>query len=360
LSVADTSLKIVESDGLKATNAYSFISYIPQALGLGIGRFLNLTLLWSYYLGRITNVITYALLAAIAIRLTPVYKNIFFMIATMPMSVYLAASYNQDAFGMGMILLTIALFLFLLNKKDQSINFVALIIFSAFCMLITLSKFPYVLLVLLLPFIPAKKFKKPQYYVLSYLMILLTAAFAVVWMKSYSSIPHPFVPEGVNMGKQIEQMLNDPIFAIRNFGGNMISQLTTLLMLFTFGWLTYGSNAAAIVYLIFLGSMILMSPQERVFTKLEKWGSGLVSLGIYTAILLSMYLTWTAVGETEISGLQGRYFIGMLPLLPVFLNIGPPLKKLDTAYQEKIGRLTTQVPILFIYFSLALTLVTYY
>jgi uncharacterized membrane protein len=155
-------------------------------------------------------------------------------------------------------------------------------------------------------------------------------------------------------------MLNDPIFAIRNFGGNMISQLTTLLMLFTFGWLTYGSNAAAIVYLIFLGSMILMSPQERVFTKLEKWGSGLVSLGIYTAILLSMYLTWTAVGETEISGLQGRYFIGMLPLLPVFLNIGPPLKKLDTAYQEKIGRLTTQVPILFIYFSLALTLVTYY
>jgi hypothetical protein len=50
----------------------------------------------------------------------------------------------------------------------------------------------------------------------------------------------------------------------------------------------------------------------------------------------------------------------MLPLLPVFLNIGPPLKKLDTAYQEKIGRLTTQVPILFIYFSLALTLVTYY
>ncbi|MDK2936171.1 MAG: hypothetical protein PWP62_1179 [Eubacteriaceae bacterium] len=360
LSVADTSLKIVESDGLKATNAYSFISYIPQALGLGIGRFLNLTLLWSYYLGRITNVITYALLAAIAIRLTPVYKNIFFMIATMPMSVYLAASYNQDAFGMGMILLTIALFLFLLNKKDQSINFVALIIFSAFCMLITLSKFPYVLLVLLLPFIPAKKFKKPQYYALSYLMILLTAAFAVVWMKSYSSIPHPFVPEGVNMGKQIEQMLNDPIFAIRNFGGNMISQLTTLLMLFTFGWLTYGSNAAAIVYLIFLGSMILMSPQERVFTKLEKWGSGLVSLGIYTAILLSMYLTWTAVGETEISGLQGRYFIGMLPLLPVFLNIGPPLKKLDTAYQEKIGRLTTQVPILFIYFSLALTLVTYY
>lgn len=360
LNIADTSIKIVESDGLKATNAYSFISYIPQALGLGIGRLLNLTLLWSYYLGRITNVIAYGILAAIAIRLTPVYKNIFFIIATMPMSVYLAASYNQDAFGMGMILLTIALFLYLLNQKDQSIGVVALIIYAVFCMLITLSKFPYVLLVLLLAFIPPKKFKKPQYYAISYLMILLTAAFAVVWMKSYSSIPHPFAPDGVNMGKQLGQMLNDPIFAIRNFGGNMISQLTTLLMLFTFGWLTYGSNAAAIVYLIFLGSMILMSPQEKVFTRLEKWGSGLVSLGIYTAILLSMYLTWTAVGATEIAGLQGRYFIGMLPLLPIFLNIGPPLKKLNLAYQEKIGWLTNIGSVAFIYFSLALTLVTYY
>jgi uncharacterized membrane protein len=131
-------------------------------------------------------------------------------------------------------------------------------------------------------------------------------------------------------------------------------------MLFTFGWLTYGSNAAAIVYLIFLGSMILMSPQEKVFTRLEKWGSGLVSLGIYTAILLSMYLTWTAVGATEIAGLQGRYFIGMLPLLPIFLNIGPPLKKLNLAYQEKIGWLTNIGSVAFIYFSLALTLVTYY
>ncbi|WKY44805.1 DUF2142 domain-containing protein [Eubacteriaceae bacterium ES2] len=360
LNIADTSVKIVESDGLKATNAYSFISYIPQALGLGIGRFLNLTLLWSYYLGRISNVIAYAALAALAISLTPIYKNIFFVIATMPMPVYLAASYNQDAFGMGMILLTIALFFYLLNKQDKSIGFVELIIFSVLCMLITLSKFPYVLLVLLLAFIPPKKFKKPQYYAISYLMILFTAVFAVIWMKSYSSIPHPFAPDGVNMSKQIGQMLDDPIFAIRNFGSNMISQLTTLLMLFTFGWLTYGSNAAAIVYLIFLGAMILMSPQEIKFTRLEKSGSGLVSLGIYTAILLSMYLTWTAVGETEIAGVQGRYFIGLLPLLPIFSNVGPPLKKLDPAYLSKLDKLTNLVPIGFIYFSLALTLVNYY
>lgn len=360
LNIHDSAIQKVESDGLKATNAYSFISYIPQAAGIGFGRLVNFSVLWSFYLGRMTNLLAYAVLICMAIKITPIFKNYFFVVGTIPMGVYIAASYNQDAFGIGVIFVTIAYYLHLLNKKDHTIKIRNLFVYTALCMLITLAKFPFVLLILLLIFIPSEKFEKKSTYRLIYLLILITASFSLIWMKAYSLIPHPFLPDGVDMKGQIKFLISAPIENLQLFTRNLLEGITNYLMLFNFGWLSYSSNGVGFLYLFFLGSISIFFPREILQRLRTRIGSFIVILGIYTAIVLSMYLTWTPVGSTIINGVQGRYFIGFLPLIPVVLNIGPGFDQINKIQKKQYDVITTIVPIYFIIVSLAFTLGQYY
>lgn len=360
LNIHDSNVQKVESDGIKATNAYSFISYIPQAAGIGFGRLVDFSVLWSFYLGRMTNLLVYAVLISFAIKLTPVFKNYFFVVGSIPMGVYIAASYNQDAFGIGIIFITIAYFLHLLYKDEHTIKIRDVVVYTAMCMLITLSKFPFVLLILLLMFIPSEKFEKKSIHKMVFLAIPITAIFSLIWMKSYSSIPHPFLPEGVNMKEQIKFLISTPIENLQLFVRNLLEGITNYLMLFNFGWLSYSSNGVGFLYLFFLGSISIFFPREILQRSRTRLGSFIIMIGIYTAIELSMYLTWTPVGSTIINGVQGRYFIGFLPLIPLALNIGPGFDQINKIQKKQYNVITTIIPIYFIIVSLAFTLGQYY
>lgn len=360
LNVHDSDVQMVESDGLKATNAYAFVSYLPQALGIGFGRLVNFSVLWSFYLGRMTNLLFYAIMIALAIKITPIFKQFFLIAGTIPMAVYIAASYNQDAFGIGVIFVTIAYFLYLLNKEEQTIRISEILGYIGLCMLVVLTKFPFVLLVLLLVFIPAGKFDRLSTHLLVIPGILMTAAFSLIWMKFYSTIPHPFVPDGVGLVEQIKFLIGDPIVNSQMLARNLMEGIVNILMLFNFGWLSYNSNGLALLYLFFLGAVTVFYPKEFIQKPMTQFGAILVILGIYTGINLSMYLTWTPVGANVINGVQGRYFIGFLPLIPLALNIGPLFKQLKKQQTKVYQSITTFVPICFLLMALALTLSQYY
>ncbi len=360
LNVHDSGVLMVESDGLKATNAYAFISYLPQALGIGFGRLVNLSVLWSYYLGRITNLFFYATMIALAIRITPLFKEIFLIAGTIPMGVYIASSYNQDAFGISIIFLTLAIYFRLLNKEDHQIKVTEIVCYIGLCMLITLTKFPFVLLVLLPAFIPFQKFDKITTYQCVFLGIILTAGFSLAWMKFYTAIPHPFVPEGVNMIEQVLFLLGDPLANMQMMGLNLFEGLINYLMLFNFGWLSYGSNGLALLYLFFYGSISVFYPKQFKQNVVTRIGALVVAAGIYVGIALSMYLTWTPVGSDVINGVQGRYFIGFLPLIPLILNIGPSFQQLDQLQIKQYQNIVTLVPVFFLIMSFTLTLKQYY
>lgn len=359
LNVHDSGILMIESDGLKATNAYAFISYLPQALGIGFGRMVNLSVLWSYYLGRIFNLLFYATMIALAIKITPLFKQVFFIAGTIPMGIYVAASYNQDAFGIGIIFVTLAFYFRLLSKEDHQIKVLEIVGYTGLCMLITVTKFPFVLLVLLPAFIPFRKFDKAAYQCV-FLGIILAAGFSLAWMNFYTAIPHPFVPEGVNMIKQLQFLVGDPIANMQMMGLNLLEGSINYLMLFNFGWLSYGSNGLGLLYLFFYGSVAVFYPRELRQSRLTRIGALLITVGIYVGITLSMYLTWTPVGSSVVNGVQGRYFIGFLPLIPLMLNIGPAFKQLDQLQVKHYYNIVTLVPVYFLIMSFTLTLKQYY
>jgi uncharacterized membrane protein len=230
-------------------------------------------------------------------------------------------------------------------------------------MVITLTKFPFVLLIILPVFIPIRKFRKirkSSAYLFTFLGIITAAAFSLLWMKSYSAIPHPFLPEGVNMKEQLKFLLTDPILNAQIMGRNLLEGLINGLMLFDFGWLSYSSNGLGLLYLFFFGSFCVFYPREEMQNPISRVGALIVVAGIYTAINLSMYLTWTPVGSEVINGVQGRYFIGLLPLIPLIVNIGPTFKQLKSHQIRQYTTILTIVPIYFLIAVMTLTLGQYY
>ena len=62
----------------------------------------------------------------------------------------------------------------------------------------------------------------------------------------------------------------------------------------------------------------------------------LVTIAVIGLIFTSLYVQWTTVGKESISGVQGRYFLPILPL--VMLLIGSVLKIQTTYKTENINK----------------------
>ena len=358
--------KQVVYSNLGNTNGYSFISYIPQTLGIIIARLLHLSVLGSIFLGRFFNLLVFALLVRLAIKKAGDKQLIFSLLAIIPINIYIAASFNQDAFANGLIFLVIGLFLSYFEKDKVSNR--DIFFYSILCILIAFSKLPYVLLICLLVFLPKEKLNKKQYLLIagSILMVALTS---VIWLKVTSGInatvahPNP----AVNPMKKI-------IFTLHHFSDftrMMIKEVVNFIpfklqSLFTFGWLTYDVKAFMWFYLIFISVTLFILPNGKPLKTFAKFGVVLVSMGIVFGILMTAYLMWGEVADISIKGIQGRYFAGIFVLLACVTNFSRRLflnqnRTEPIEYdQNKVEYTFTYIATLFILVSIITTISQYY
>ena len=84
------------------TALYSPLVYLPQSIGMAVGRLLGVSAPTLCLFGRICNLLAWVTLVFLAIRvtlvflairITPVYKWLFFVLALMPMSLFIATSF---------------------------------------------------------------------------------------------------------------------------------------------------------------------------------------------------------------------------------------------------------------------------
>ncbi|MBP2622491.1 DUF2142 domain-containing protein [Streptococcus oricebi] len=326
----------------RTTNAYWFIGYLPQAIGLTVGRILNLSVGATYYLGRIFNALAFSLLALIAVKLSGKYRQIMMLVVMMPMNLVLAASYNQDGVSLGLIYVLIGLFLSYL-EREKKVNIQDILLYVALSMLMATMKLPYTFLVFLLAFIPKAKWEKPKYRYLSYLSILLTLLFTIFWFKLYQQIQGVVLREGVSVAEQIKFLISNPSQGIAIIGNEIITAPSKLLMTFNFGWLDAPMDKLYIAFIVFYTLVVLSNLNQNSMTKWTKLGIFFVTLAIVGVIVLSMYLTWTPIGLDMVEGVQGRYYFGVFLLWLLLLISLPDVyslkKKLNDNFVFKIGML---------------------
>lgn len=324
-SLKDKTNDVISFKEIRSTSGYYNFSYMPQAIGLFIGRIFSLTMGWAYFLGRICNVIAYGVLIYLALKLVNQGKQLIAVASLSPMNIYIAGSFNQDSVSIGLIFLTISLFIKMLtDKKVMSYH---LILYTILCSLIAFTKLPYILLIFLIMLIPDSKFKYEKYKLVLYKLfsILAVLFITVLWIKLYGQINSPQVEmadflQKVNIKEQIISIITSPIL----YGAVLLKH--TFLHLFNpagiqvFGALSYGIVELFPLSMIYYSIVIINNANRIRINKLSRLGISVVTLGIIGGIIFSLYLTFTPVGELTVLGVQDRYFLGIIPLVFVLLS----------------------------------------
>ncbi len=305
---------------------YSPLQYLPQSIGIAIGSLLNLPVLFVFYLGRLANLLTWTIIVAYAIKLMPFGKNIIAIIGFIPICLQQAASMSSDTLLNAVALLFIAYILKYFHSKEKlykkdTILLLLMIVF------INLCKFVYFPLVFMLFLLPKESFNNNKsriaYIIITSLLSILITGGWLLYMNNKVGLDYAPL-QGVNTGEQIKYALTNPIryaFTIREtFYNNLDFYIKSAI-----GYLGWLDNILpdSIIYSFFVTLIIVSITIER--SKCDKLRFLSVSIFVLSTVLIlsSLYATWTPVAQGIVDGVQGRYFIPLIPLLLLFL---PSLK----------------------------------
>lgn len=308
--------------------AYSPVAYIAPAAGILTCRVANCSLGDTILLARFFGLIAYVGVVAFSIWLlrTKKIRWLIFAVALLPIAIFQAAAVSADE---PIIALSLLLFAILMKAlSDKKLSPLLIVLLAVVAVYIPLIKSTYGLLDLsIVPVVMLifKDKKKVLVYVAGSALII--AVLTLGWLhlargpsKAISTLQasNPATHSFVSIRRQSSFVLHKP------FG--FVQTLTRTGMLDEPYWVysTTGEfalnavqiplTAAVFAYIILVGS-VFYARNELIRFRRSAVILGLVSVLTALGIFGTLYLTFTPVGSSMIAGVQGRYFV---PLIPFF------------------------------------------
>ena len=303
-----------------------FYGYLPQALGVFIAKLFDMNVIWMLWLGRICNLIFYAFLISMAIRIAPVLKVPLLAVACIPISIYQAASVSIDSMIIGLALLTIAFFIYMYKAESESLEVKHVALFCTLSLLLGLCKLPYLAFVFLILFVPKGNFKDKGIWKYMIIGIFIVGLIGVIW-STYSepALMHSWRSKlnYMDASLQMEYLMNHP-FAILTFFRLIFTYTLGITVNGVFNFFAAGSpnhymdNYIFITVLLwlFLIVVLIFYPRKIEFNPKSRWGVFAVMFIIYVGTCFIQLLTWADVGKFNL-GVSTRYFIPLFALLPI-------------------------------------------
>ncbi|MCR5566644.1 MAG: DUF2142 domain-containing protein, partial [Clostridiales bacterium] len=283
-------------------------------------------LLILFYLGRLFNLIFYVLCVYAAIRIIPKFKLLFFGIGLMPMALHQAASYSYDGFLNGMAFLFIALIIRAIYRKEKIKRWEYLCLLNV-GMLMAPAKLMYSALGLLLFLVPRERFGslKKKIFALVGLYTAMAAFLIAIWAPSLSTGAAIVPPEGVEPFT-VQFIITHPlhslevmIWTFKDLAIDWLNQATGYRLS---GLTLVIPQYIPSIYFVVLMIMTVRTENEKLpaATVLQRSMFGVLALGVIMLAMFTMMLAWTSMHASQVGGVQGRYFIPIIPLILMMLE----------------------------------------
>ena len=326
--------------------AYSSLAYIPQAIFINIASILKTSFSVLYALGKIGNLLIYILVMFWAIKLAKRKKLFLIFVALMPTPLFLAASYTYDTIVFSFI--TLACVLWANELYNESINIRKIIgmvlLFAIGCF----SKAVYIPMILIMLILPIASTKKKKDRIIVWTMILcitclVMLTFVLPTLTSTMAGDLSFGGDSrggaTSVVGQLVSMVKHPmasiklmvksIFELDNFRNLGYPEADNYffgnLMFLNFANLGILTDKWSCVIIVLAGMLLLTPDQqniryERKLSIMDKIIIAIAVIGTIGFIWLALYLSFTPVGETHISGVQARYYLPLLYLGALIFN----------------------------------------
>ena len=277
--------------------------------------------------GRLFNLLAFAGMAWLAVRIMPFKKEMFMAVSLLPMTLHLAASLSYDTSLIGLSLLFFAWCFYLAYEKKQ-IGIRDTVILGLLLVLLEPCKIVYLPLAGICLLIPASKFGEKKRYWISVAAVIGVMALAIflinnvvlsAWIQDTENI---ISWEGGSAGYTIQDILKEPYQAFLIYYETLVTQLDYYQATMLGGYLGNLDPNLTVPYfcLYLLWGILIVSSVRRAedytpFKPGQKVWIAVLTLLSFCLVLTSMLLGWTPKGFTYIAGIQGRYFLPILPLI---------------------------------------------
>ena len=312
---------------------YAPFNYIPQVVGVWIGKIFHLSLILTFYLCRFLNLALCIFVFYLCVKYSPLLKKVIFLVAFFPMTMHLFASVSADG---SIICAGTALITFVLysqNNPHQKFNIKKFLLLLAICAVLTITKPVYAPLCLALFWLPKEQFSSNKRRILTILslgiLVITLLLIKVALTQSGQSKP------GVDTSTQISFILSNPLAYLATFIKNAIlapEQFIDGVLGRQLEWFSVNLFAPPIITL-FLFFAFLCAEQETHISRSFR----LFTLGAFSSIVLlvftALYISWTPPAASIIEGVQGRYFLPILLLIPLFCQPSKKVSKRSFRHQ---------------------------
>lgn len=299
----------------------SSVGYVLQALGLKIGNMLHLTDYICWILGKFMNVLLYAVVMGIAVHIVPVGKRLLMVISMLPIMIFQSTTYTYDVTVIAFLTLATCIFVREFFYKNQKFKYKWRVAFFASMFLGCLPKAVYAPLILCMLLLGEEKFySKKDKWIFKLAIVIGGILLACSFM-----LPTLIKPAqggdsrggNTSTANQIEYVLGQPFAYTVVLLKNIIISLpdyiigNSLLCNWAYlgkGTMTYCSSA--LLAGVTLSDSYVDSGIEKKVYSLKMRIAMMIQYGMAVVLVwTALYLSFTEVGKSVISGVQARYYL---------------------------------------------------
>lgn len=334
--------------------------YAGSAAGISLGRILHLGPIRTFLLVRMINLLIAGLVIFAAIMLNESFGMILFLVSLFPITMQQLASVSYDSFLLSFLFLAISIIDLLYRHQEHSRkNLILWIILIVIGLLFLKIKSGAYLPIFLIPFflLIYRFFKKKGW--MKYFWIGLAAAALLIAVAAIVFIQHGM--QEIPDYKTVEWLDNRTLtqynwaYFARNFDQVPVFIYNTFNKFSSYYLESMISNhfrwnntdvPSILSYGLALIFVLISMEIEARYSKKMTFTVTFVILMNAILICAAMLFGWTTYGARYIEGVQGRYFIPLLPLAAI------PLSALPARHKEKyFSRMAAEVIVIFSYLT---------
>ena len=307
------------------TEGYNPVAYLPYIAASAIGRLLRLNFVDMLLMMRIFGFLAFTAVAAYAVAVTPALKWAFVLIAMLPVSLYNRAVLSADGAALSCALVITALCL----NAGRELTASRIWERSFWMTLCVLSKQPQIVFVLFE--LMVGKVKPWRWWhrfaivvlpglIMSPLWVIAVSADVAAWrvMEGMHYPPEQFDPLW-KLSYMWEHPYHFPLAAWRALSG-----WTDRLWLELIGILGWQDILLPSWTYLVLTALLLIVPLQKLQVDAKSRVrltviAGLVVISYVVIVYLIFFLTYTPIDVDHVLGVQGRYFVIVLPAAAIFL-----------------------------------------
>ena len=307
------------------------VSYLAPALGITLARLLGVNCIVLAFMGRFFNLLFYAAMVYLAVKVLPFGKNVLFGVSILPMALHLAASYSYDTFLMGMCFFFGSYCLYLAYAKPM-VQWKDIALLAVLAAAFGPCKMVYAVMMGFALLIPVKKFGDWKKWGVSAAAVLVAFCAAMVLVNrstitNYAVSTDTYVEWAAEPAYSLSLILHNPMMYARVMYDSLVHLGDEWAMQLFGGMLGNLDPVLSVPFFVIGGMAVclavlsLRNAGEALYMKgWQKFWICFLAFGCLLGLMTAMLIAWTPLSSQVVEGVQGRYLLPVVPFVLMCLK----------------------------------------